>query len=100
MLGSADGYNTEYPERLHINYTKDTYRASNKRNYVEQMALWLQCQEAIDQKSAYLAWRRHRKPTSMGAIDGSSGGGVDGTETDSLDGSDVDHPAMQELSGM
>ncbi|KAI6011642.1 hypothetical protein EDC04DRAFT_2871056 [Pisolithus marmoratus] len=33
-LGSADSYNTEYPERLHIDY----------------MALWLQWQEAIHHK--------------------------------------------------
>ncbi|KAI6161278.1 hypothetical protein EDD17DRAFT_1886951 [Pisolithus thermaeus] len=50
-LGSADGYNTEYPERLHIDYAKDGYRASNKRDYVEQMALWLQRQEAMYYKS-------------------------------------------------
>jgi len=31
-LGSADGYNTEYPKRLHIDYTKDAYHASNKHN--------------------------------------------------------------------
>ncbi|KAI5987191.1 hypothetical protein EDD15DRAFT_2174021 [Pisolithus albus] len=59
-LGSADGYNTEYPERLHIDYAKDGYRASNKRDYVEQMALWLQRQEAVHYKSAYLAWRKSR----------------------------------------
>ena len=29
-LGSADGYNTEYPECLHIDYAKDAYHASNK----------------------------------------------------------------------
>jgi hypothetical protein len=29
-LGSADGYNTEFPERLHIDFAKDTYEASNK----------------------------------------------------------------------
>ncbi|KAG6849242.1 hypothetical protein C0991_011820 [Blastosporella zonata] len=32
--GSADGYNSESPERLHIDYAKDAYRASNKRDYV------------------------------------------------------------------
>ncbi|KAI5989448.1 hypothetical protein EDC04DRAFT_2873164 [Pisolithus marmoratus] len=58
---SADGYNTEYPECLHIDYTKDAYRASNKCNYVEQMALWLQRQEAIHHKSAYLAWRQLKR---------------------------------------
>ncbi|KAI6011853.1 hypothetical protein BKA83DRAFT_4466641 [Pisolithus microcarpus] len=59
-LGSADGYNTEYLERLHIDYAKDSYHASNKCDYVEQMALWLQHQEAIHYKTTYLAWRRPR----------------------------------------
>ncbi|KAI6094678.1 hypothetical protein EDD16DRAFT_1683229, partial [Pisolithus croceorrhizus] len=63
-LGSADGYNTEYPERLHINYAKDGYRASNKCDYMEQMALWLQCQEAVHYKSAYLAWRKSQDGNS------------------------------------
>ncbi|KAI6094441.1 hypothetical protein F5141DRAFT_1191847 [Pisolithus sp. B1] len=58
-LGSADSYNTKYPEQLHIDYGKDSYHCrDNKHNYVEQMALWLQCQEAMHYKSAYLAWRR------------------------------------------
>lgn len=55
-LGSADGYNTESPERLHIDFAKEAYRASNKRDYTEQMALWLQRQEAIDLRTAYLDW--------------------------------------------
>ncbi|KIK25343.1 hypothetical protein PISMIDRAFT_66540, partial [Pisolithus microcarpus 441] len=67
-LGSADGYNTEYPERLHIDYAKDGYRTSNKRDYVEQMALWLQRQEAMQYRSAYLAWR---KPRAVGFEGGS-----------------------------
>ena len=45
--GSADGYNTESPERLHIDLAKEAYRASNKCDFLEQMALWLQRQEAI-----------------------------------------------------
>ena len=56
LLGSADGYNTEFSERLHINYAKEGYRASNKHDYIEQMTLWLQCQEAIDVHSAYVDW--------------------------------------------
>lgn len=55
-LGSLDGYNTESPERLHIDYAKEAYRASNKRDYVEQMTTWLQRQEAIDLRSAFLIW--------------------------------------------
>ncbi|KIN96960.1 hypothetical protein M404DRAFT_161760, partial [Pisolithus tinctorius Marx 270] len=68
-LGSADGYNTEYPECLHIDYAKDTYQASNKHDYVEQMALWLQQQEAIHYKSTYLAWRQFRKSSSADSLE-------------------------------
>ena len=46
-LGSADGYNTKSPEHLHIDFAKAAYRASNKRDYMEQMAKWLQHQEAM-----------------------------------------------------
>ncbi|KAJ7155306.1 hypothetical protein C8R46DRAFT_1296802, partial [Mycena filopes] len=55
-LGSADGYNTESPERLHIDFAKKAYRASNRRDYVEQMALWLQRQEAVALRKSYLVW--------------------------------------------
>ena len=55
-LGSADGYNTESPERLHIDFAKEAYRASNRVNYVDQMTKWLQRQEAINRRSAYLDW--------------------------------------------
>jgi len=60
-LGSADGYNTEFSEWLHIDYAKEGYQASNKRDYVEQMALWLQRQEAIDFHAAYLDWTAQTK---------------------------------------
>ena len=67
-LSSADGYNTEYPECLHINYAKDAYHVSNKHDYVEQMALWLQRQEAIYYKTAYHAWRQLEKSAGIDAI--------------------------------
>jgi hypothetical protein len=52
--GSADGFNTESPERLHIDFAKEGYRASNKKDYVKQMTVWLQRQEAIARFGAYL----------------------------------------------
>ena len=79
-LGSADGYNMEYPERLHINYTKDAYWASNKHDYIEQMALWLQCQEAIHHKTIYHTWKQLKKSASVDAIHASSGGGIDSSD--------------------
>ncbi|KAG1747493.1 hypothetical protein EDD22DRAFT_981909 [Suillus occidentalis] len=54
LFGSTDSLNTELPEQLHIDFAKDTYRASNKHNYKEQMALWLQWQEAVFLRSSYL----------------------------------------------
>ncbi|KAG2362202.1 hypothetical protein BDR07DRAFT_1451275 [Suillus spraguei] len=32
MYGTTDNYNTEYTEHLHINLTKDTYRATNRKD--------------------------------------------------------------------
>jgi hypothetical protein len=58
--GSADGFNTEFSERLHIDFAKDAYRATNQKDYVAQMTRWLAHQEAVDQFEAYLDWRLER----------------------------------------
>jgi hypothetical protein len=55
-LGSADGFNSESPERLHIDFAKSAYRASNRVDYYPQMTMWLQRQDAIDRHAAYLEW--------------------------------------------
>ncbi|KAJ6524347.1 hypothetical protein B0H19DRAFT_1215001 [Mycena capillaripes] len=59
LFGSADGYNTESPERLHIDYAKNAYRSSNKRDYIIQMTNWLRRQEAVDRFTLYLQWERN-----------------------------------------
>lgn len=41
LFGTTDGFNTEWSERLHIDYAKDAYRASNKKDYTIQMTVWL-----------------------------------------------------------
>jgi hypothetical protein len=73
LLGSADGYNTEGSERLHIDYAKEAYCASNKRDYLIQMTTWLRRQESIARYTSYLEWltseeslsASHPKPTSL-----------------------------------
>ncbi|TBU21231.1 hypothetical protein BD311DRAFT_678982 [Dichomitus squalens] len=55
-LGTTDGYNTEHSERLHIDYAKRGYAASNKRSYIRQMAVWLNRQEAVSRFQAFLDW--------------------------------------------
>ncbi|EKM48019.1 uncharacterized protein PHACADRAFT_61828, partial [Phanerochaete carnosa HHB-10118-sp] len=57
-LGSADGYNTEGPERLHIDFAKLGYRASNRKRYIQQMTRWLERREAASRFEAYLEWRK------------------------------------------
>ncbi|KAJ7666586.1 hypothetical protein DFH06DRAFT_1126680 [Mycena polygramma] len=63
LFGTADGFNTESPERLHIDYAKNAYRASNRKDYIVQMTLWLERQEAVARFSAYLDWAH--PPTSI-----------------------------------
>ena len=55
-LGCLDGLNTEMSERLHIDYAKVAYRASSCNEYTTQMTTWLQRQEALVRRDAYLAW--------------------------------------------
>ncbi|KAG8731449.1 hypothetical protein FRC11_004123, partial [Ceratobasidium sp. 423] len=53
-LGTPDGYNTEGPEHLHIEYAKVPWRASNKVRPLPQMVTYIQRQEAIRVHRAYL----------------------------------------------
>ncbi|KAJ7472206.1 hypothetical protein FB451DRAFT_1559329 [Mycena latifolia] len=55
-LGTADGYNTELSERLHIDCAKLGYAASSKKEYINQMTRWLMRREAIDRFASYLQW--------------------------------------------
>jgi hypothetical protein len=81
-LGSTDGYNTESPERLHIDCAKEGYRASNRRDYLEQMAIWLQRREAMWKREAYLVWIEKKLSIAQPV-----GEGEEGDDSDSdLDG--------------
>jgi len=53
---------------LHIDFAKEAYLASNKHDFLEQMAIWLHRQEAIFLLVAYLAWCHPRPdPTDHGS---------------------------------
>jgi hypothetical protein len=56
QLGSPDGFSTETPERYHIDYAKDPYRASNHVNPTKQMTTRLQREEAVRIWTTYLSW--------------------------------------------
>lgn len=82
QFGSADSFNTELPEHLHINYAKDAYRASNKCDYIAQMTTWLCRQEAVDHFTAYLHWCEHGAYLTMSAASNSDEDIIEGVEGD------------------
>ncbi|OSD03873.1 hypothetical protein PYCCODRAFT_1365213 [Trametes coccinea BRFM310] len=68
-VGTADGYSTEHPERLHIDFAKLAYGASNKQNtYIQQMTRWLERQEAVSRFSSYLTWATSEQPRPSCAL--------------------------------
>ncbi|KAF8549637.1 hypothetical protein OG21DRAFT_1478799 [Imleria badia] len=62
LYGSLDGFNTENSERLHIDYAKKAYAASNQKDYMIQMTRWLSRQEAVMWFKMYLTWRLGGSP--------------------------------------
>ncbi|THU79096.1 hypothetical protein K435DRAFT_698663 [Dendrothele bispora CBS 962.96] len=55
-FGTIDNYNTELFERLHIDFAKQGWRASNKRNHFPQMIQWLSRREKILSFESYQSW--------------------------------------------
>lgn len=53
-LGAADGYNTETPERLHIEFAKRAYKATNRTRFFAQMTTYLERRERVAKFDAYL----------------------------------------------
>ena len=47
LFGTTDNYNTEHSEHLHIDLAKDAYAATNHKDKLAQMTLWLERNEKI-----------------------------------------------------
>ncbi|KAI0670040.1 hypothetical protein C8Q78DRAFT_976760, partial [Trametes maxima] len=56
LFGTTDNYDTQYSERLHIDFTKQAYRASNRKDEFAQMTAWLQRKEKVLRHSKYIEW--------------------------------------------
>ena len=52
-----DNYNTEQLEHLHIDFAKDAYHATNRKNEYPQMTLWLEHREKMQQRAAMIRGR-------------------------------------------
>lgn len=66
LYGTLDNFNTEYTERLHIDFAKNAYDATNHKNEFAQMTLWLERKEKIFRHHQYVQWKLEGspKPTS------------------------------------
>ena len=62
LFGTTDNYNTEQTERLHIEFAKDAYRATNRKDIYPQMTTWLERREKILLHTAFVKWRQHKHP--------------------------------------
>ncbi|KAH7905034.1 hypothetical protein BJ138DRAFT_1233443 [Hygrophoropsis aurantiaca] len=57
LLGTTDNYNTEATERLHIDFAKDAYTATNHKEEFWQMTKWLERREKVLYHANYVTWR-------------------------------------------
>ena len=57
LYGTADNFNTEFTERLHIDLAKDAYASTNFKDEFPQMTLWLDWKERMMQHEKYLRQR-------------------------------------------
>jgi hypothetical protein len=64
LFGTTDNYNTEQTECLHIDLAKDAYRATNQKDKYAQMTKWLERQEKVQLRSAFMTRRQQgHQPT-------------------------------------
>ena len=55
---------------MHINYAKEAYHASNKKDFITQMMVWLCRQESIDHFDMYLDWKKRKHDVLAGGMEG------------------------------
>jgi hypothetical protein len=53
-FGTTDNYNTEMMERFHIDFCKEGWYASNRRNEMPQMISWLTRREKVSTSIEYV----------------------------------------------
>lgn len=56
LFGTTGNYNTEMFERLHIEFAKKGWRASNRRDEFPQMTKWVTRQESVHAFERFLTW--------------------------------------------
>ena len=64
LYGTTDNFDTAYTERLHIDFAKDAYAATNHKDEFTQMAKWLERKEKMLRHEQYVKWREDGSPIS------------------------------------
>ncbi|CDO77553.1 hypothetical protein BN946_scf184912.g52 [Trametes cinnabarina] len=75
LFGTTDNYDTQYTERLHIDFAKEAYRATNHKDELPQMTTWLKRREKILRHEIFINWRLRRLPGTSEARASSHSGG-------------------------
>ncbi|KAH8100185.1 hypothetical protein BXZ70DRAFT_893418 [Cristinia sonorae] len=57
LFGTTDNYNTQTTERLHIDFVKDAYEATNHKDEFIHMTIWLERKEKILLHDRFIQWR-------------------------------------------
>ncbi|KAI9436431.1 hypothetical protein H4582DRAFT_2112092 [Lactarius indigo] len=71
LFGTTDNYNTEQTERLHIDFTKDAYRATNRKDEYPQMTAWVERREKVQAHITYVEWRQRNHTAPVGHLQSS-----------------------------
>lgn len=104
-LGTTDGYNTEATERLHIDYVKVAFRASNGVDATPQMARWLQHGEAMSilraqlERHSMIPKRKARRRRDGPVDDFGGDSDEDGEDEDGEDEGDGTNDVMGDDNG-
>jgi hypothetical protein len=62
LFGTTDNYNTEQSERLHIDLTKNAYRATNRKDEYAQMTVWLERREKLQRHVTFVNQKQQNYP--------------------------------------
>lgn len=57
LYGTTDNYSTESTERLHIDFAKDAYAATNHKDEFPQMTAWLERRGKVLFHEKFIEWR-------------------------------------------
>ena len=64
LYSTTDNFDTAYTKQLHIDFAKDAYNATNRKDEFTQMANWLEHKEKIFRYEQYLSWVYNGSPIS------------------------------------